>query len=183
MDSKGQSLLEVVIMLPFLFLLFGLLFRANMAIQMAINNQQFARSQVYVLTANSPEYPRLGFRHVGIKGGAGRMSSGQIDLMLLGVSDPSALAEVANGDSMPPIPQMQRVARAGAPAASQDPGEPSLRNEVRIRETSSICTQMNFVEKGLNYDSTGVTKLGNKRWPFGKLVCQYGGAWIGDLNE
>ncbi len=86
MDSKGQSLLEVVIMLPFLFLLFGLLFRANMAIQMAINNQQFARSQVYVLTANSPEYPRLGFRHVGIKGGAGRMASGQIDLMLLVVA-------------------------------------------------------------------------------------------------
>jgi hypothetical protein len=42
---------------------------------------------------------------------------------------------------------------------------------------------MNSVEKGVNYDSTGVIGLGKKRWPFGKLVCQYGGTWIGDLNE
>jgi hypothetical protein len=182
MGTKGQSLLEVLMMLPFLFILFGVLFRSNMALQMAINNQQYARSQIYVLAANSPEYPRLGHRHVGA-GGGGRMAAAQIDLMVLGVSDPSALAEVANGDSMPPIPQSQRIARQGAPGGSQDAGEPASRTTVRVRETSAICTQMNSAAKGNNFDSTGVTSLGSERWPFRKPVCQYTGTWIGDLNE
>lgn len=182
MGTKGQSLLEVVMMLPFLFLLFGVLFRSNMALQMAINNQQFARSQVYVLTSNSAEYPRLGLRHAG-SGGGGRMAVAQIDMMVLGVSDPSALAEAGNGDSMPPIPQMQRIARKGAPGGNQDAGEPASRTTVRVRETSSICTQMNSAAKGNNFDSSGVRSLGSARWPFGKTACQYVGGWIGDLNE
>ena len=85
MDAKGQSILEVVAVLPFLFILVGLMFKMNLGIQMAINNVQYARSQVFVLTANSPEYPRLQFR-MKYAGSSGKLSVRQHDLMLLGVS-------------------------------------------------------------------------------------------------
>ena len=111
------------------------------------------------------------------------MAASETDLMVLGISDPSALGEVRNGDSMPPIPQIQKISRNGARSGSQEPGEPALRTDVRVRATSSICTQMNSVKKGVNFDSTGVKLLGSARWPFGKMVCAYTGGWIGEMNE
>ena len=106
-------------------------------------------------------------------------------MMVLGVSDPSALAEASSGDSMPAIPQKQRITRAGVAGGSEDAGEVDKRTNIRIRETSAICTQMNSVNKGVNFDSYGVTALKrpNDRWPFGKLVCQYEKQWIGDYDE
>ena len=184
MDAKGQSILEIVVVLPFLFILVGMLFRLNLGLQMAINNVQYSRSQLYVLTANSPEYPRLSFRHK-IGGSAGTFADREQDMMVLGVSDPSALAEASSGNSMPAIPQKQRITRAGVAGGSEDAGEVDKRTNIRVRETSAICTQMNSVNKGVNFDSYGVTALKgpNERWPFRKLVCQYEKQWIGDYDE
>ena len=179
MDAKGQGLLEAVIVLPFMFTLVILLFRFNMGIQMAINNVQYARSQLYLIAGNSPEYPRLLFRTEGAN-----FYKNRIDMMLLGVADPTAIEEAANGGDMPAIPQSQRVGKKGLPGATSDPGEGKLRSEIQIRETSAICTQLNGVNENLPYDSYGVVSLKPQlRWPFGKIPCQYQGQWIGGLDE
>jgi hypothetical protein len=184
MDAKGQSILEIMVVLPFLFILVGMLFRFNLGIQMAINNIQYARSQVYVLTANSPEYPQLRFRQrIGSSDQSRKFADTEQDLMVLGVSDPSALAEASEGESMPAIPQQQKIVRAGVPGGSEEEGEPSTRTTIRVRETSAICTQMNSVAPKVNFDSVGVVGLKNLRWPFRKLACQYNAQWIGDYDE
>ena len=173
-NRKGQSILEVIIVLPFLFMFVGLLFKMNMGIQMAINNVQIARSQIYKLTVNSPEYPRIYHRK--------RFGQREQDLMILGVSDPSALLEAGEGD-MPAIPQLQKVGRRGTPGGSEDEGEMPLRTTVRIRETSAICTQINSVNPKVMVEPAGVVGFRAERWPFKKLVCQYNKQWIGDLDE
>ncbi len=179
MDAKGQSILEVVIVLPFLFTLVLLLFRFNMGIQMAINNVQHARAQIYVLAGNSPEYPRIEFRSAGLTFFKRRM-----DLMILGVADPTAIDEGDySGDVMPPIPQIQRVGNRSLPGASSEPGEGMPRTEVRVRETAAICTQSNGVGANLAFSPRNIPALGARRWPFGNLPCQYEGTWIGGLNE
>ncbi len=182
MDAKGQSILEIVVVLPFLFILVGMLFRLNMGLQMAINNVQFSRSQLYVLTANSPEYPRLSFRHK-FPGFPRPFSDMEQDMMVIGVSDPSVLTSGPDDGIMPAIPQKQKITRAGVAGGSEDAGEVEKRTNVRVRETSAICTQMNSINKGVGFDSFGVTALKGNRWPFGKLVCQYEKRWIGDYDE
>jgi len=156
-NEKGQSVLEVVFVLPFLFLFVGMLFKLNMGIQQAINNTQYARSQIYVLTANSPEYPRLQFTQYSDTGsGSVKMFSaaGQ-DMMVLGVADPSAISD-SEGDGLQPIPQTQSIARNKSVKG----------NTVHIRNTAAICTQLNIIPK-VNGTS--------QRWPFGGGVCQYQG--------
>jgi hypothetical protein len=174
MDAKGQSILEVIFMLPFLFIFVGLLFKLNMGIQMAINNAQYARAQVFMLTNNSSEYPRLAFRS------SGALTKNEDDLLLLGVSDPSALSEAADGGDMPAIPQTQKIGGSPNSKGSSESGEVSSRTNIRVRDTAAICTQMNSVSKGKAMDSYQITGLKNQRWPFRKTVCQYNGKWIGD---
>jgi hypothetical protein len=183
MDVKGQGTLEVVMVMPLLFMLVILLFRFNMGIQMAINNVQYARSQLYMLAAHSPEYPRIGLRHSTTN--PKRSFYGRnIDMMVLGVADPKAIDEAdAANDGMPPIPQVQPIGKKDLPGASTEEGEGHLRAEVNVRETSAICTQKNGVNAGSPYDSNGILALGSQRYPFGKMPCQYEGQWIGGLNE
>lgn len=170
-QEEGQSLLEVVFIFPFLFLFIGLLFKMNMAVQMSIVNTQYARIQAYVLTLNSPEYPRIEFRRSPKMFGLG----GQ-DLMVLGVSDPSALTASAGEGEMPAIPQIEKVGRKGTTVkGSDDPGEPKLRTGIRVRNTASICTQMNSNGSTM-LDEVSIPSLGSKRWPFGMDVCRYGGS-------
>ncbi len=160
-DKKGQSILEVVFVLPFLFLFVGLLFKLNMGLQASINNTQYARSQVYVLTANSPEYPRLEFRNFM----AESFVKNKQDRIVLGVADPEALTSaVANESTMDPIPQIQKIGRNSTVKGSNESGEQSKRTDIRIRNTSAICTQLNQVPT-----------TGSVRWPFGQAVCQYTG--------
>ena len=175
MDAKGQSILEVVVVLPFLFTFVGLLYKFNMGIQIAINNLQYSRSQLYILTANSPEYPRLQFRHFA----PNIFKETDQELMILGVADPSAI----NGADIDPIPQINRISRVGGIKGSDQSGEVSKRTDVRIRDTTGICTQMNGVSPKVPYSADGVRGLKSQAWPFKKLVCQYSGKWIGDGNE
>ena len=160
-NNKGQSLLEVLILLPFLFMFVGVLYKITMATQMAIVNTQYARSQVYVLTANSPEYPRLEFRL-----NPTMFAAKHEDRMVLGVADPKALTSSTGLEGkLEPVPQTQKIGRIGSTATgSSDRGEVLKRTEVRVRNTSGICTQLN-----------AVPTASNKRWPFGATVCQYEG--------
>jgi hypothetical protein len=174
MDAKGQSILEVVFLLPFLFLFVALLFKLNMAVQMAINNTQYARTQLFMLTNNSPEYPRLSFRSDG-----GRMTKTQSDLMVLTVADPSAI-EGSSGNELDPIPQIQSIGGVGTKPGSEAGGETGLRTNIRVRDSAAICTQMNWFLAGKALDSHNVRAYASKRWPFGKIACSYHGKWIGD---
>lgn len=159
-NENGQSLLEVVIVLPFLFLFVAMLFKMNLALQSSINHTQFAHSQLFVLTGNSPEYPRLGFTQYGDR----PFSKNGQDMMVLGVSDPSAVASSADESSLDPVPQIQNVTRNKSITGSQETGEVKKRADIRIRNTAAICTQLNVVPTG--------TAM---RWPFKGPVCQYKG--------
>ncbi len=173
MDAdEGQSILEVILFLPFLFILVGLLIRMNTGIQMAINNARYARAQLFVLTNNSPEYPRLQLRK-------SRLVKNAHDMLVVGVSDPLAIEEAASDGDMPAIPQIQSIGNKKS-RGSNERGEVRSRTDVRIRGTAAICTQSNSVTKGTAMDSLQVTALANQRWPFRKMACQYDGSWIGD---
>ncbi len=159
-NEKGQSILEVVFVLPFLFLFVGLLFKLNLSIQSAINNQQFARSQIYVLTANSPEYPRLSFRL-----STTLFKAAKQDQMVLGVADPTGIAQASGNDTdIDPIPQIQKIGRNSTVRGSDDRGDQAKRSDIRIRNTAALCTQINNVPTGTS-----------ERWPFKQSVCQYAG--------
>ena len=159
-NQSGQSILEIVFVLPFLFLFVGLLFKLNLSIQTAINNQQYARSQIYVLTSNSPEYPRLEFRLSSTLFKAAKQ-----DEMILGVADPEAITQASNNDSsMDPIPQVQKISRNKTVKGSDERGDQTKRSDIRIRNTAALCTQ-------LNDQPTGTSE----RWPFKMSVCRYQG--------
>lgn len=168
MNEEGQSILEILILVPFLFMFVGLLYKITMATQMAINNTQYARSQIYVLTANSPEYPRLEFRW-----NPGMFAAKGQDRMVLGVADPKALTTSAGQEgTIEPMPQTQKIGRIGSTVTGNtDRGEVNKRTEIRVRNTVGICTQLN--SKPLS--DAQVSENVKKRWPFGIDVCRYGG--------
>jgi len=174
--KKGQSLLEVLILLPFLFMFVGLLYKVNMATQMAMVNSQYARSQIYVLTGNSPEYPRLQFRV-----NPTMFAGAQQDRMVLGVADPTAITS-SNGQTgqIDPIPQIQQIGRNQMTVmGSNDSGElgnSGKRTALRVRDTMAICTQLNATPGKLPLNDVNIPSLGSQRWPFGMSVCQYQGA-------
>ena len=171
-NKKGQSLLEVLILIPFLFMFVGSLYKINMAAQMAIVNTQYARSQIYILTANSPEYPRLQFRLFPTM-----FANGKQDRMILGVADPKAITSSSGLEGkIEPMPQTQKIGRTGnTVVGSSDTGEVSKRTEVRVRNTSAICTQLNSAADKMPMNETNIQSLVSKRWPFGISVCQYEG--------
>jgi hypothetical protein len=158
MDAeKGQTLLEVTFLLPFLLLFVILLYKIMIASQMSIVNSQYARSQVYVLLSNNSDYPRIYFRKL-----PSMFIAKDQDRMILGVADPKAASP---DTSIEPMPQLYSISRKGTSVpGSNDTGEVKLRTEVRVRNTSGICTQLNDLPNG-----------SNKRWPFGGEVCQYKG--------
>src|SRR5688500_8394742 len=84
-EETGQSILEFLMMLPMLIGFCIMLMRVNMAIQISIVNQQYARAQTLFLTFNSPHYPSLE-RQVQ------DLTPNSMNQMLLGVSDNVAVA-------------------------------------------------------------------------------------------
>ncbi len=83
-NENGQTLMEVTFLLPVLLMFVVILYKIMMATQMAIVNTQYARSQIYVLTSNQPEYPRIGFSKLHSK----MFKTANQDRMILGVADP-----------------------------------------------------------------------------------------------
>jgi hypothetical protein len=169
-DEKGQSILEVIFILPLLFLFVGLLVKLNMAAQVAINNTQAARSQLYFLTSNQPEYPRLEFRFYIAKS---FVAQGQ-DQMVLGIADPEGLD--FENPTIAPNPQTQKIGRNSTSKGSEERGEKiKTRVEIRVRNTAAICTQLNSVGGKTAMTSDAIPTLGAQRWPFKQKVCGYKG--------
>ena len=160
LDQAGQTMLELVLLIPFLFMFVTVLFKVMLAVQMAINNAQIARSQLFVLTKNSSDYPRLQLRYSPIMFIAAKQ-----DRMILGVADINSMKD---GVTVDPIPQVQKIGRTNATVkGSSDNGEVKKRTELRVRDTAAICTQLN-----------AVPNVSNERWPFKTEVCRYEGMSI-----
>jgi len=116
-NEQGQGILEVVLVLPIMFSFVALLYKINMASQMAINNTQIARSAMFVLTGNSPEYPQLRLRFQTL--GGSYMATEGHSRLVLGVADPSAVQNTSSDvvNELQPIPQVQKIARTGTTTA------------------------------------------------------------------
>ncbi|MGE4107014.1 MAG: hypothetical protein AB7F66_07335 [Bacteriovoracia bacterium] len=140
-DSRGQSVLEFLFLLPILVGVTVTLVRVNTAIQMSIVNQQYARAQALFLAFNSPTFPELSKRV------AVRMREQNVGMMVVGVTNNLA-PDADNEGAYIPEASIQAITRPGqrVPAGLDDPGDPrAQRANVRIRNTVAICTQSNSV--------------------------------------
>lgn len=148
LGQSGQSIIEVLLMLPLLLSITVFMIRTNTAAQVSIVNQQYARAQTLFLTFGSPVYPRTGLRD--------SMVRGAFDQMVIGVSE--NLLEVdedlINRDA-PVRATVQRIVAAGKPAGSNEPNaEPRDRGNVRVRTTVALCTQLNTIGNAVLSSST-----------------------------
>lgn len=143
LNQRGQSLLEFLILFPFMLGLTLILIRVNSLIQMSIVDQQYARAQALFMIQNSPNYPRLDL----IK----PMEDTKTNQLVVGVADkskPGVDDDEFDPESpyFPPAPFgmiSRNKAKSGGMGPDQD--EPATRGYVRVRNTVSICTQSNVV--------------------------------------
>lgn len=137
-SQRGQSTIEVLIVLPLFLALIGLTLKVNQAIQVSLVNQQYARAQALRLAGNSPVFPELRFR---LQAGTNDFANGTIDRMIIGVSDD--IPSNAQG-SFQPTATTQVINRQGKDTTG-DPSqeEPTLRGNLRVRTTVALCTQYN----------------------------------------
>jgi len=136
-DGSGQSLLEFVFGLPLMLGLAILMIKVNMAIQVSIVDQKYARAQALFLTYNSPFYPE--------KEKQLKLKKYLLNQILVGVS--GNLDSSANVSDYTPEATVQNIARSPlnkkAMAASNEGGTDSMteRANVRVRNTVTLCTQ------------------------------------------
>jgi hypothetical protein len=141
--EEGQSVIEFMLMLPLIVGLAMILVRIQTAIQISINNQQYARAQALMLAYNSPVYPNLSLRESDVTGK-------NYNQMVIGVSenttDSTQLSdEGGGGGNITPKAARHYVARRkGVPDRAE--AEPSERALVRIHDTVTLCTQTNVVK-------------------------------------
>lgn len=136
-DTRGQSLVEFMIFLPFMIGLAILMVRVNTAIQISIVDQKYARAQALFLAYNSPHYPEKGAKRFS-------MADFGFNQLLLGVS---GNLDTNGQSSYVPEATVQSVARdpkspAALSASNEEQTEPSTtRSNVRVRNTVTLCTQ------------------------------------------
>jgi hypothetical protein len=141
--QSGQALMEFMLLLPSIVILVVVLLRTNSAIQVSINNQQYARAQALWLAFNSPVYPELRHRVKNFQ-----LGSKMANQMVIGVSQNSFPDE---GDQVyQPEATIQNISRkpAGAGGSDEPQIEPDARAKVRVRTTVSLCTQPNVAGGG-----------------------------------
>lgn len=154
--ESGQSLMEFLLLLPMMIGLVIVLVRVNTAIQISIVNQQYARMHALWLAFNSSVYPALKMREASLTS-----SEHQDNQMVIGVSDNPAPEE---GTYAPTAATSYIARKKGAPDSSD--AEPSQRANVRIRDTVTLCTQINVIQSQgkfvplLPMDPTGTQALG-----------------------
>jgi len=144
-SNEGQSLVEFLLMLPLTLGLTVILVRVNTVIQTSIVNQQYARAQAFMISQNSPVFPRRELRN------SAALAAGW-NSMTVGVSEtrpPSASDLEGGGDEgfQPDAPQYliaRTRAKAGPEPEAQS--EPDTLGKVRIRNTFTICTQANVFQ-------------------------------------
>jgi len=79
--NSGQAMVEFLLLLPAVVILIAVLVRVNLAIQVSIVNQQYARAQALWLAFNSPVYPELRHRVKNFQSGTKLFNE-----MVIGVS-------------------------------------------------------------------------------------------------
>ncbi len=131
-EDLGQSIIELILMLPVMIGLIILMIKINTAIQVSIVDQKYARAQALFLTFNSPFYPDIE-KQV-------KMADYSMNQMLVGVS--GNLESSGQGSDYLPEATTQNIAR-NPRGQRDDPGkEPILsRSKVRIRNSVTLCTQ------------------------------------------
>lgn len=141
-DESGQSMIEMLFMLPLVTLVVVLVYRANAAIQMSIVNQKFVRGQALYVAMNSPTYPDLSARRTGNKS----MEKKGFQGFVVGMSDSVGEAD----GKIIPTAQGAPFARPGRPVRISDCNDPdpSERSAVCLKTTIEICTQINAVQAG-----------------------------------
>ena len=156
--DSGQAMVEFLLLLPAVVILIAVLVRVNMAIQVSIVNQQYARAQALWLAFNSPVYPELRHRVKNFQQGS-KMSN----QMVIGVSQNSFPEE---GDEVyQPEATVQNVSQRKTGGNDDPQIEPEARSRVRIRTTVSLCTQANVSPDGplldldKSFKATGVWTL------------------------
>jgi hypothetical protein len=131
-SEQGQSVIEFALLLPLLVAMGMIMIRVNVAMQVSIVNQQYARAQVLFLAFNSPYYPELGFQQSLLERKANQV--------VVGVSDTVYAAD--QGPETPPEATVIRVTRSKKVVGSNASKEtPASRSMVRIRTTVTLCTQ------------------------------------------
>src|SRR4051812_29317262 len=83
-SDSGQAMVEFLLLLPAIVVLIVVMVKVNMAIQVSIVNQQYARAQALWLAFNSPVYPELRHRVKNFQTG-----NKMANQMIIGVSQNS----------------------------------------------------------------------------------------------
>ena len=139
-SESGQSVLEFMFMLPLMVGMIVILLRVNMAIQVSIVDQQYARSQALWLAFNNSVYPPLDRR-------TRLLTAIGFNQMVMGVSE-NKINE-ATGETQP-IASTQTIVRVAKKAqegpAKEEPED--LRAVVRVRDSVTLCTQSNVLGGG-----------------------------------
>lgn len=141
-SESGQSILEFMISLPIMVGLIVILTKANTLIQMAIVNQQYGRAQALFLAYNNATYPRQAHRD--------SMRGTGYNQMIVGVADNPA-PDPNGGGEYPPEASKLNITRKKPSGTDPAQEEPTQRALVRVRNTVSLCTQLNAVKVSGNY--------------------------------
>jgi hypothetical protein len=130
--QEGQSLVEFLLALPFLFFITILMIKINTVIQYSIVNQRYVRETAVFSTASSP-YTRIDFMKEIAQIGENRI--------VMGVAQDPIPANVTSGASTRP-PRF-KIQRSGVLREVNDKDLTFSNKEqgtVRVSTTLSICT-------------------------------------------
>jgi len=165
-SEDGQSVIEFLLMLPLLVGITVLLVRVNMAIQVSIVNQKYARAQTLFLAFNSPYFPEI------------RQREGGVNQITMGVSGEVVPDDVSAYEG--PLATQMLITRtrqlAGATAPPQN--EPAQTGVVRVRNTVTMCSQSNLIDAGNGLQKANELTIRQGVNPRGFAYCRgpYDGA-------
>ncbi len=132
-DRSGQSLIELVLILPAFVGMLYLMVRVSSAIQVSIVNQKYSRQRLLEIAGNSPHYPSVGrAQAVLIPQGDNRLT--------VGVSEESTQSISGGFQPSAPTQLIVRSTRRAEGASDRAGEEPARRANVRIRNTVELCT-------------------------------------------
>lgn len=174
--ESGQALVEFLLVIPAIILFFVLMVRINSAVQVSIVNQKWSRAHIHFLAMNSPVFPMLKFREDPSRG----MAVSKSDQFVLGIS--GDLLE--DGDEVTPSATVIAIkGKRGLPGMptrgdNSNQSEPARRDQIRVRNTVTMCTQNNFVNssgKGTPLDAQNFPNRWGEEISFCKGILNPGG--------
>lgn len=178
-NESGQSMIEFVLAAPLLLIVTIALVRVSVATQMSIVDQKYARSQALFITYNSSVFPRYNDYRLGFFEKQG------INQMIIGVQEesmPEADAD-ADEDNQQKASTYNITRRKMTDDGSAQEEPEKGRALVRIRNTVSLCTQVNAFRGGSGYSilsPEGMTSLTNPgdqiEWCHNEMTAQGGGS-------